>query len=103
MKTTEKLAAGWLLTVAFMFLAIAASALLDKPASKSAAAPNSLLNCELDINNTAQKNRSTALGGIILGMPSLLLGGWLALGLYRRERKEECDRLHSTFYRKFWV
>lgn len=49
--------------------------------------------------------RDTAIGGLILGVPSVLLGGWLALGAYRQGQQEKKaiaqpagDRLQSTFF-----
>jgi hypothetical protein len=96
MKTPEKLAAGWLLTVAFMFLAIAASALLEKPQNQQATLPNTH---ECAVDKSIEKKQSTALGGLMFGIPSLFLGGWLVLGLYGQGKKEERDRLDSTFYR----
>lgn len=106
MKTAEKLAAGWLLTLGFMFLTLSASAAIEKntmekPIPSGIEEPKDFLNKEAQnlLDNTAQR-------GLIYGVPSVLMGGWLALGLYRQGQQERkaikeqaSDQMRSTFYR----
>ncbi|MDZ8235830.1 MAG: hypothetical protein RMZ69_01405 [Nostoc sp. ChiQUE01a] len=104
MKTAEKLAAGWLLTLGFMFLTLSASAALEKFATPKMPIP---VNDAYDFpapNPTYQDNNTVA-GGLIFGVPSFTLGAWLALGLYRQSRQEKkalnqqrSDRLQALFY-----
>lgn len=75
MKTAEKLASGWLLLLEFAFLMLPSAALIDK---------NSTQNQTMSSCRTPDVEGDTALGGLILGVPSVLLGGWLALGAYRQ-------------------
>lgn len=107
MKTAEKLAAGWLLTLGFMFLTLSVSAVLDKntmlkpiPIGDGESVAFDKVNQEalavLDI---------TAKQGLIFGVPTMVLGGWLSLALYRQGKREEkaiqqqvSDRLQSLFY-----
>lgn len=107
MKTAEKLAAGWLLTLGFMFMTLSVSATIDKIAmqqpmpSYGTDKPRDYFNDDAyavyDLN---------AKQGLIFGVPTLVLGGWLTLSLYRRSQQEKkalnqemSDRLQSTFYR----
>ncbi|BAZ31299.1 hypothetical protein NIES4074_37710 [Cylindrospermum sp. NIES-4074] len=106
MKTAEKLAAGWLLTLGFMFLTLSVSAAFEKttkppiivypPVDEGFESPPPYL---------YEENEDTLVGGLIFGVPSAILGGWLALGLYRESRQERkvinqqvSDRLQSQFY-----
>lgn len=98
MKTAEKIASGWLLLLGFVFLLLPAST-VDRGSKQ---------NQNMPICSTPNVNeaRDTAIGGLILGVPSVLLGGWLALGAYRQGQQEKKaiaqqagDRLHSTFFR----
>ena len=103
MKTAEKLAAGWLLTLGFMFLTISVTAGIEKlTAEKSINIPTQ---DEYDWQNPDYENNDTIVGGIIFGVPSLILGGWLALGLYKQSRQDKKaitqqnhERLQSQFY-----
>ncbi|GCL36167.1 hypothetical protein SR1949_12690 [Sphaerospermopsis reniformis] len=103
MKTAEKLAAGWLLTLGFMFLTISVTAGIEKlTAEKSINIPTQ---DEYDWQNPDYENNDTIVGGIIFGVPSLILGGWLALGLYKESRQnkkaitqQNHERLQSQFY-----
>ena len=96
MKTVEKIASGWLLLLGFVFLLLPAST-VDR---------GSRQNQNMPICSTPNVNeaRDTAIGGLILGVPSVLLGGWLALGAYRQGQQEKAiaqqagDRLHSAFF-----
>ncbi|MEH2392059.1 MAG: hypothetical protein V7K21_10535 [Nostoc sp.] len=104
MKTAEKLAAGWLLTLGFMFLTLSATATLEKFAAREVYIPVQDGDTFTAPNATYEDN-NTAVGGLIFGIPSLTLGGWLALGLYRQSRQEKkalnqqvSDRLQSIFY-----
>ncbi|MDZ8183627.1 MAG: hypothetical protein RMX96_02030 [Nostoc sp. ChiSLP02] len=104
MKTAEKLAAGWLLTLGFMFLTLSASAALEKFATSGTAIPVPE-GTDFPAPNPTYANDNTAVGGLIFGVPSFTLGAWLALGLYRQSRQEKkalnqqrSDRLQSLFY-----
>ncbi|WP_341528952.1 hypothetical protein WKK05_06395 [Nostoc sp. UHCC 0302] len=104
MKTAEKLAAGWLLTLGFMFLTLSVSAVFDKYAT-SKVIPVSHEQYEFDAPNANYEDDNTAVGGLIFGVPTLILGGWLGLELYRQNRQEKkvlkqqaSDRLQSIFY-----
>ncbi|BAY94299.1 MULTISPECIES: hypothetical protein [unclassified Tolypothrix] len=107
MKTAEKLAAGWLLTLGFMFLTLSVSAGIEKhnmlkpipSAIEEDDGPNFVNKEALYLLDT------TARQGLIFGVPTLILGGWLSLGLYRQSRQEKKainqqmnDRLQSIFY-----
>ncbi|MBG1266556.1 hypothetical protein [Nostoc sp. WHI] len=105
MKTAEKLAAGWLLTLGFMFLTLSATAALEK------FAPREVIILPKDEHdflapNATYEADNTAVSGLIFGVPTLTLGAWLALGLYRQSRHEKkalnqevSDRLQSIFYK----
>lgn len=99
MKTAEKLASGWLLLLGFSFLLLPGAALLDNGSTQN----QNLQTCTTSSVNEA---RDAALGGLILGVPSALLGGLLALGVYRDRQQEKkviaqkaSDRLQSTFFK----
>lgn len=99
MKTTEKLASGWLLLLGFSFLLLPGAAVLDKGSTQNQ-------NMQTCTTSSVNEARDTALGGLILGVPSALLGGLLALGVYRESQQEKkiiaqqaSDRLQSTFFR----
>jgi hypothetical protein len=110
MKTAEKLASFWLLTLGFMFLSISATAILDKKTTDTVVlspindntpvfeAPNA--------NNDLSASSGTAVAGIVFGLPTSVLGSWLALSLYRQNKQEKkalqqqtSERLQSVFYR----
>ncbi len=104
MKTAEKLAAGWLLTLGFMFVTLSATAVFEKSATRKAII---IPTDEYDFTapSTTYKDDNAAVGGLIFGVPTLTLGTWLALGLYRQSRQEKkalnqkvSDRLQSIFY-----
>ncbi|MHC5744680.1 MAG: hypothetical protein ACYTXT_22825 [Nostoc sp.] len=104
MKTAEKLAAGWLLTLGFMFVTLSATAALEKFATRKAII---IPTGEYEFNppNATYEDNNAAVGGLIFGVPTLTLGTWLALGLYRQSRQEKkainqqvSDRLQSIFY-----
>ncbi|MEH2139562.1 hypothetical protein [Nostoc sp.] len=104
MKTAEKLAAGWLLTLGFMFLTLSATAILEKFATRNAILiPTDKY--DFTAPNATYEDDNAAVGGLIFGVPTLTLGTWLALGLYRQSRQEKkalkqqvSDRLQSIFY-----
>lgn len=104
MKTAEKLAAGWLLTLGFMFLTLSATSLFEKFSTHKAII---LPIDEYDFAalNPTSEHDNAAVDGLIFGVPTLTLGTWLALGLYRQSRQEKkalnqqvSDRLQSVFY-----
>ena len=102
MKTAEKLAAGWLITLGFMLTTLSAHAMTNKYLMyNDIRRDNDFINdyavAELD---------TTAINGLIFGLPSLALGGWLALGMRRQGKKENLAivkqmdlHLQSMFYR----
>ncbi|MEH1945112.1 MAG: hypothetical protein V7L01_33525 [Nostoc sp.] len=104
MKTAEKLAAGWLLTLGFMFVTLSATAAFEKFATrKPIVIP--INEYEFSAPNATYEDDNAAVGGLIFGVPTLTLGTWLALGLYRQSRQEKkalnqqvSDRLQSIFY-----
>ncbi|MDZ8256898.1 hypothetical protein [Nostoc sp. ChiQUE01b] len=104
MKTAEKLAAGWLLTLGFMFVTLSATAALEKFATRKAIIIP-VGEYEFNAPNATYEDNNAAVGGLIFGVPTLTLGTWLALGLYRQSRQEKkainqqvSDRLQSIFY-----
>ena len=112
MKTAEKFAAGWLLTLGFMFLSLSVSAVIEKNAIEKAM-QQPADGFEWDYKNTSpglqhiiSEKNDTALGGFIFGLPTSVLGGWLALSLYNQKRQQKKaltekinEQLQSTFYR----
>lgn len=107
MKTAEKLAAGWLLTLGFMFLTLSVSATSEK---KSMLKPISTGYQEAVATDFVNHNHlyfldNKARNGVIFGIPTMMLGGWMSLGLYRQSKNEKkalqqelSDRLQSNFY-----
>lgn len=106
MKTAEKLAAGWLLTLGFMFMTLSVSATIDKNAMLKPIPSVGIEETPDFLNRDAYYMLDmTAKQGLIFGVPTLVLGGWLTMSLYRRGRQEKkalkqemSDRLQSTFY-----
>ncbi|MCC5659678.1 hypothetical protein LC608_22430 [Nostoc sp. XA010] len=106
MKTAEKLAAAWLLTMGFMFVTLSAAEVFNKTTmEKSITLPLSWDgSIEFSETNTPVID-DTTIERLIFGIPTLILGTWLALGLYRQSRQEKkalnqqvSDRLQSIFY-----
>jgi hypothetical protein len=102
MKTAEKLAAGWLLTLGFMFLAISVSDILEKSQQ-----PKVIVYPEDTQEFTAPQanDYGRIAAGIAFAVPSLTLGGWLTLGLCSQNRQQKRalhqqnnDRIQSLFY-----
>lgn len=105
MKTAEKLAAGWLLTLGFMFLTVSVSAVVEKNTMQKPLPPGIEV---ADFPNEPAITilNNTALHGLVFGVPTTVLGMWLALGFYRQTQQEKKvlkaqanDQLQSTFYR----
>ncbi len=102
MKTVEKLAAGWLIVLGFMLTTLSGSAMINKHLMyKDILSENDYIN-----DYAVAELNTTAINGIIFGLPSLALGGWLALGMRRQGKKEETAiaqqinlHLQSMFYR----
>lgn len=98
MKTAEKLASGWLLLLGCLFLLLSGGGMVNNNSPQN----QSMLICSTPNANEAQNN---LVGGLILGIPSVLLGGLLAVGTYRDRQQEKkiiaqaSDRLQSTFFR----
>lgn len=106
MKTAEKLAAGWLLTLGFMFLTLSASAVVEKNIMLKPMPMGISEDVDVQNKEAGYLLDITAQNGIIFGVPSVLLGGWLALGFYRQGQQERkaikeqaSDQMRSTFYR----
>jgi hypothetical protein len=109
MKTAEKLASGWLLTLGFMFLSISASSVLEKNAMQKPSKP--ILDEMERVEEFApppnyEATSNAAIGGFVFGVPSAILGGWMAFSLHRQNKhdkkalqQEMSDRLQSVFYR----
>ncbi|GAB1542045.1 hypothetical protein NUACC21_47190 [Scytonema sp. NUACC21] len=106
MKTAEKLAAGWLLTLGFMFLTLSASATIQKNNMQKPFPPG--LHGEQEMINKDAINLldNTIFHGLVFGVPTSILGIWLALGLYRQSQQDKkalkqqaSEELQSTFYR----
>ncbi|NET01784.1 MAG: hypothetical protein F6K61_14665 [Sphaerospermopsis sp. SIO1G1] len=90
MKTAEKFAAGWLLTLGFMFLTTSGSAVITKHTTLKP----TLLSIESqdvgkDFINTEALYQldHTATQGLMFGIPTALLGGWLVLGMCKQKRQ----------------
>jgi hypothetical protein len=106
MKTVEKLAAGWLIVLGFMLMTLSGEAMVSRHRLHQNIPPgvyneNDYINPYADAQLT-----TTAVNGLIFGLPSLALGGWLALGMRRQGKKEESAiakqidlHLQSMFYR----
>ncbi|MDJ0695047.1 hypothetical protein [Mastigocoleus sp. MO_188.B34] len=110
MKTAEKFAAGWLLMLGFIFLSLSVSAKLEKSVFEKA------LNRSSDqfefgvpddeLLDAIEEKNNQVVGGLVFGLPTSILGGWLALSLYRDKRQQRNalnqkinEQLQSTFYR----
>ncbi|MBD2418092.1 hypothetical protein H6G54_10305 [Anabaena cylindrica FACHB-243] len=92
MKTAEKLAAGWLLTLGFMFLTISVSAVITKNTTLKPILPGiDDQGLVKDFVNHEALNQldNTATQGIMFGIPTAVLGGWLALGLYKQSKQNK--------------
>jgi hypothetical protein len=106
MKTAGKLASGWLLTLGFMFMTLSASAVFNKIAMQNASRRLPVDFDEEFVDPSATyADDNAAVGGLVFGVPTLILGGWLAFGLYRDSQQEKkainqqvSDRLQSIFY-----
>ncbi|MDG2617914.1 hypothetical protein P7L53_16865 [Thermoleptolyngbya sichuanensis XZ-Cy5] len=79
MKLLRQIAAGVLLSLSLLFLMVAALAPFDE-------------------SEPPEERRDMVLGGLMLGVPMMLGGGWLLWGLRRDWREEESDRLRSLFF-----
>jgi hypothetical protein len=107
MKTAEKLAAGWLLTLGFMFLTLSVSAVVEKNHMlKPLPSGNDLDSGKDFVNKEAlYMLDATARQSFMFGVPTMVLGGWLSLSLYSQSKKQQkalqqqvSDRLQSIFY-----
>ncbi|NEU72459.1 hypothetical protein PI95_007690 [Hassallia byssoidea VB512170] len=106
MKTAGKLASGWLLTLGFMFMTLSVSAALNKISMQNASRRLPVdWDEEFVDTNATYPDDNTIVGGLVFGVPTLILGGWLAFGLYRDTQQEKkminqqvSDRLQSLFY-----
>lgn len=107
MKTAEKLAAGWLLTLGFTFLTASVSAVVERNAmfQPISTGENEELVREYINTERASLLNATATQGLIFGLPTMILGSWLAWGLYVQSKNDKkalqqqlSDRLQSTFY-----
>jgi hypothetical protein len=108
MKTAEKLAAGWLLTLGFMFLTTSISAVITKNTTLKPilpGIPDEALAKDFVNQEALYQLDNTAAQGLMFGVPTMLLGGWLALGMYKQNRQntkalteEKNEHLQSQFY-----
>jgi len=106
MKTSEKLAAGWLIVLGFMLTTISAQAMINKHLMFKQIPPGAYDQNDYINHHAVAELDTTAVNGIIFGLPSLVLGGWLALGMRRQGKKENSAiakqmdlHLQSMFYR----
>lgn len=79
MKKVQQLAAGLLITVGSLCLIAAGLAVADRN-------PN-----RLDRNEDA-------IAGLILGLPSVTLGGWFLVSVHRKTQQAERDRIQGVFF-----
>lgn len=79
MKLLRQIASGVLLSLSMLFLMVAALAPFDE-------------------SEPPEERRDMVLGGLMLGVPMMLGGGWLLWGLQRDWREEEGDRLRQLFF-----
>jgi len=100
MKTSTKIAAGWLLTLGFMFLTISVSEIIRQTDQSKEKPTEGTVWINPHVYDT-----DSFIGGIVFGIPSTLLGGWLALDLYRQSKREQQalqqqknQLLQSNFY-----
>ncbi|AKG19924.1 hypothetical protein [Calothrix sp. 336/3] len=108
MKTAEKFAAGWLLILGFMFINLSISSAWEKHNMLKPLPPGSGIDEVVDYTNrealyTLDVNSKY---GLVFGVPTFLLGAWLAVGLYRQTQQEKKalkqqmhEHLQMTFYR----
>ncbi|MCC5666636.1 hypothetical protein LC653_22800 [Nostoc sp. CHAB 5784] len=107
MKTAEKLAAAWLLTMGFMFVTLSVAEVFNKTTmEKSITLPLAWDGSIEFLPTNTPVIDDTTVERLIFGIPTLTLGTWLALGLYRQSRQEKkalnqqvSDRLQSIFYK----
>ncbi|MCC5608581.1 hypothetical protein LC612_17755 [Nostoc sp. CHAB 5834] len=107
MKTAEKLAAAWLLTMGFMFITLSAAEVFNKTTMEKSITLPLAWDGSIEFSTTSTPViDNTAVERLIFGIPTLTLGTWLALGLYRQSRQEKkalnqqvSDRLQSIFYK----
>jgi hypothetical protein len=106
MKTAEKLAAAWLLTMGFMFITLSAAEVFNKTTMEKSITLPLAWDGSIEFSQTSTPViADTTVERLIFGIPTLTLGTWLALGLYRQSRQEKktlnqqvSDRLQSIFY-----
>jgi hypothetical protein len=79
MKLLRQIASGVLFSVGLLFLLVAVLAPFDE-------------------SESPEEQRDITLGGLMLGIPMMLSGGWLMRGLRRDWQKEEGDRLRRVFF-----
>jgi hypothetical protein len=107
MKTAEKLAAAWLLTMGFMFVTLSAAEVFNKTTMEKSITLPLAWDGSIEFSETSTSViDDTTVERLIFGIPTLTLGTWLALGLYRQSRQEKkalnqevSDRLQSIFYK----
>ncbi|TAE58646.1 MAG: hypothetical protein EAZ87_12610 [Nostocales cyanobacterium] len=90
MKTAEKLAAGWLLTLGFMFLTTSVSAVITKHTTLKPILPgieNQDVATDFVNREALYRLDNTATQGLMFGIPTALLGGWLVVGMYQQKRR----------------
>ena len=76
----QKLFAGLLFSIGFIFLSVTVSSIIMK--------------------NPTEKDRSAALGGIIIGVPAMACGAWIVWRLSKKKevlQKERDRQIETTF------
>ncbi|AFY99536.1 hypothetical protein Cal6303_0459 [Calothrix sp. PCC 6303] len=108
MKTAEKLAAAWLMVLGSMFITLSVSASIEKNNIQKPISP--IIDEEGLVRDFQNRDalyllETTSRNGMIFGIPTLLLGGYMSFGLYSQSRQEKkalqkqtSDRLQSLFY-----
>ncbi|MEH2326142.1 MAG: hypothetical protein V7K32_21810 [Nostoc sp.] len=106
MKTAEKLAAAWLLTMGFMFITLSAAEVFNKTTTEKSITLPLAWDGSIEFSQNTPVIDDTTVERLIFGIPSLTLGAWLVLGLYCQSRQEKkalnqqvSDRLQSIFYK----
>jgi hypothetical protein len=108
MKTAGKIAAGWLLVLGLIFSITSASQLVYKPNREVTSSTSNTTAGDEDtylVNTTDVIENNSIIEKLLVGIPSLLIGGWLLLSLCGQTEEAEkvlqqknSDRLQSIFY-----
>ncbi len=103
MKVAQKSAAAWLITLGLLFVAVSTSELFYQNTENSVIVP--VDDTDFPTTNPTNQHEENALASLVLGIPNILLGGWLVLGLYHDRKKvqeiinqQKKENLQSLFY-----